>query len=520
MSLRSFMPKNRENRKSPIDIIKRNIKIFNWIVLLIISLHLFLIIQFLYVILVDIFSASCLQKTIIKEIFSSQISTRSVITILSIVAGLVVICLYLVNATSKNSVTELEESLMLISRAKREWEASFDSISHIICLIDDQGYILRTNREIERWNLGQVVNVKGKSVHELLHPGCSDSACYFETFWQLAWGKLKYGQSTECEADDSIIGRCLHVQVQPISPKIYKRGEETASFAVVVVHDITEHKKAVEEIHRLNEELEQRVIERTKQLEETNKELEAFCYSVSHDLRGPLRAINGFSSMLLQDYADKLDNEGKRLLDIIRRNTKNMGELIDDLLALSRVGRKKIELKKIDMDKLAWAVFQDIKVTIPERKLEFHINLLPPAYGDSGMVRQVFVNLLTNAIKFTRLKDNSVIEVGGCVKDSENIYYVKDNGVGFEMQYADKLFDTFQRLHKEEEFEGTGIGLAIVQRIIHRHRGQVWAEGKVNEGATFYFTLPVHNENSGKKITGCFQEDKTFSELDTPCCSS
>lgn len=270
----------------------------------------------------------------------------------------------------------------------------------------------------------------------------------------------------------------LFAFVRNASHELVHRSEENARL-------YEEAKQRLEERKRAEKEL----IKRTKQLEAANKELEAFSYSVSHDLRAPLRAIDGFSRVMLEDYSDKFDDEGKRYLKIIRDNTQKMGQLIEDLLALSRLGRKQMEISEIDMAKLAKEVYDELKITTPERTIQLDIKTLPPAHGDQSMIRQVFVNLISNAIKFTRPREKAVIEICGVTEGNENVYYVKDNGVGFDMQYVNKLFGVFQRLHSADEFEGTGVGLAIVQRIVHRHGGRVWAEGKVNEGATFYFTL-------------------------------
>ena len=235
---------------------------------------------------------------------------------------------------------------------------------------------------------------------------------------------------------------------------------------------------------------ERRVIDNTAQLVAVNKELEAFSYSVSHDLRAPIRAIDGFSRVLLEEHSTHLDAEGQRLLGIIRTSTKQMGRLIDDLLAFSQIGRKELEKSHIDMTGLARSVMYELRQLEPDRSVAMTIGPLVAAQGDHAMIRQVFANLISNALKFTRQQPKPAVEIACHPEGNENVYFVRDNGVGFDMQYAHKLFGVFQRLHSQEDFKGTGIGLALVQRIVHRHGGRVWAEGKVNEGATVYFTLP------------------------------
>ena len=264
--------------------------------------------------------------------------------------------------------------------------------------------------------------------------------------------------------------------------------------SIGTTQDISERKQTEDELEKHRKHLSELVEERTLELNAANKELEGFSYYVSHDLRVPLRAIVCFSEIFFEDHAESLDKEGSRVLNVVRDNAERMERLIDDLLNFSHLGRKEIIKKDINMEKMVKDISKELKDNSPEQKVKMKIATLPPCYGDESLIREVLTNLLSNAIKFSKNEKNSLIEVGGELKDNENIYYVKDNGVGFDMKYSDKLFGVFQRLHSQEEFKGTGVGLALVQRIIHRHRGRIWAEGKVNKGATFYFTLPLREE--------------------------
>ena len=312
-----------------------------------------------------------------------------------------------------------------------------------------------------------------------------------------------------------------------ITPIIDEQGKVIN--AIAQHKDVTEHRKAKEEIFRLNVELEQKVAQRTRDLRDsqmallsivedlnasnkevafanqsldaTNKELEAFSYSVSHDLRAPLRSVDAYARMIEEDYAERLDDEGRRLLKVIRDSAHDMGQLISDLLAFSRLSRKGLQMGRVGMRELFTKARLQVEQAETGRTIRWDIGEMPPAFGDEAMIREALINLLANAVKYTRPRQDAAIGISGRLDGDDVVYCVTDNGVGFDMAYKDKLFCVFQRLHSNAEFEGTGIGLALVQRIVQRHGGRVWAEGKVNEGATFYFSLPGKANEGGRMLT-------------------
>ena len=301
-------------------------------------------------------------------------------------------------------------------------------------------------------------------------------------------------------------GQPLHDQEEPLANDVervllttklpLRDTEGRVTGLIGISRDITERKQAEAAIQKLNEELERRVAQRTAQLEEANRELEAFSYSISHDLRAPLRAIDGFAQIIREDYVPCLDDEGLRLFQIISQNSKKMGQLIDDMLAFAKLSQQEIRATEVDMNALTRSVLHDLALLEAGRPREIILPALPPVRGDEAMLRQVWANLLANALKFSRAAAAPRLEIGATSLGREIVYFVRDNGAGFDMRVASRLFQVFQRLHPQEQFEGTGVGLAIVQRIVARHGGRVWAEAKANEGATFYFALPIVAERA------------------------
>jgi PAS domain S-box-containing protein len=364
----------------------------------------------------------------------------------------------------------------------RKLYQAIDQTDEIVFMTDLEGTITFANPAFE-----EVYGYKREEIESKTTPRILKSGAQGPSFYEYLWKELKQVHSFRKEIlNKTKDGRLITVD-SSLSPIVDEEQRLTGFMAVQ--KDITERKKAEEEIRRLNETLEAKVLLRTAELEAANKELDSFSYSVSHDLRAPLRAIDGYTKVIIDDYYDKLDEEGKKTLNVIRYNSQKMGELIDDLLMFSRMGKQNIVKTTVNMNQLVQNTLEELQPAISE-KIEWKINPLPDVKGDRNLLKQVLTNLLSNAVKFSSNHENPFIEIGSYSKNGQINFYVKDNGAGFDMQYYDKLFGVFQRLHSAKEFKGTGVGLAIVQRIIRRHHGKTWAEGKPGEGATFYFSIP------------------------------
>ena len=375
---------------------------------------------------------------------------------------------YFRNTTERRKIEEA------ILKAKDEWERTFDTVPDLIAILDKEHRVVRVNKAMaQRLKLtpDQCIGIRCyEAVHGLACPPqfcphtltCLDGGEHVaEVHEEIFGGDFLVSTTPVCDAEGQLVG------------------------SVHVARDITRLKAAEEQLARQAAQLQ----ERKAQLEEINSELESFSYSVSHDLRAPLRAIDGFSRIILRREGDKFDEKTRHQFDLIRNNVKLMGVLIENLLSFSRAQKTSMSISLIDMNKLAREVWNEIKTANKEQKIELKIKKLKPAYGDLNLIKQVLVNLLSNAVKFTKNKKQGIIEMSSCTDNGKIVYSIKDNGAGFDMANYDKLFGVFQRLHSSEEYDGTGIGLAIVQRIVNRHGGRVWAEAKVGKGAMFCFTL-------------------------------
>jgi len=370
---------------------------------------------------------------------------------------------------------QLEEQAAQIRQAEKHWYSLLVQVPGYILELDMDGKILFANT-IDEAQRKRVFGAPLSAFIPDMHQEDLEAA--------IAQA-LATGETINLEAP----ARTADGTVRWFASRLAVVKDDGNPHVVLVVTDIEERKKAEEEISRLNAELEQRVRIRTAEYEAANHELESFAYSVSHDLRAPLRAINGFSQILADEYGNSLDEAGRGHLERIRAATLRMGELIDDLLNLSRVTRSELKRVQVNLSEIALEIVENLRRSYPDRNIEIHIHPDMHTAADANLVRIILDNLLNNAWKFTAHSPQARIEFGRTVEENEFVYFVSDNGAGFNMAYADKLFGPFQRLHAPGQFEGTGIGLATVQRIVQRHGGRVWARGQEGAGAAFYFTL-------------------------------
>jgi len=380
-------------------------------------------------------------------------------------------------------ISERAAAEMALRKSEALLRLVTDNMIDTISYVDAAGRLAYTSPSVSRVYGYPPGALAGASGYELIHPDDRDRLT-------AAFQPLIAGQA----ASTQLVYRYRHArgEYRWIESSINAVRDQDGQYAgaVIASRDVTERKRAEEEVLRLNAELEQRVKERTAQLETANQELEAFSYSVSHDLRAPLRSMDGFSRILLDEHRHQLDPQAARYLEIIRQSAQRMSQLIDDLLAFSRLSRQPLNKKRVDMADLARQALANLEAERSGRQVDVVIGALPESQGDRALLLQVWTNLISNALKFTRKRATARIEIGSQVgARGEAVYFVRDNGAGFDMRYADKLFGVFQRLHSASEYEGTGVGLAIVKGIISRHGGSIWAEGQVEQGAAFYFTV-------------------------------
>ncbi|PYI81096.1 MAG: hypothetical protein DME26_20440 [Verrucomicrobia bacterium] len=378
---------------------------------------------------------------------------------------------------------EAEQAEKSLRESEARLRQIIDLVPVLIYAKDQEGRFILANRRIAEGFNKTPAEVEGKTQLELT-PNPDEARQYLKDDHEvMERGRAKFIPEENFTSPEGSV-HVLQTTKIPFSTS----GAKTAAVLGVSV-EITERKRSEEKIRKLNEELEQRVRDRTAQLEAANKELEAFSYSVSHDLRAPLRAIDGFSRILVEDFEQELPLDAQRYLGLVRASTQQMGHLVDDLLAFARLSRQPLRKQPVVTADLVRQCLEELGAEQQVPRLQIRLGDLPSCEADPSLLKQVWINLLSNALKYTQRRDRATIEIGCQQANGECVFFVKDNGVGFDMKYADKLFGVFQRLHHAEEYDGTGVGLAIVQRIIHRHGGRVWTEAEPEQGARFYFTL-------------------------------
>ncbi|MBU1798594.1 MAG: PAS domain S-box protein [Bacteroidetes bacterium] len=402
---------------------------------------------------------------------SSIISLNNVLHILSIT----------------RNITEIKKAQNELRISEIRFRTAFENSAVGMCLTGTDGQFLQVNAKMCQILGYYAPELLSLTFQQITHPDDISVSSDFII------GLLK-NQNESINFEKRYLKKNGDIILAEVSSSLLSDKNNNQLYFITHLIDITERKRVEEEIRNLNEELELRVIERTAQLEATNKELESFSYSISHDLRAPLRSIDGFSQAILEDYYDLLDTQGKNFLNRIRSSAQMMARLIDDMLKLSRVTRSSINFAKVNLSEIAESIKNELQVQDIDRKIQFIIAPNMIDIADPNLIRAAIYNILENAWKFTSKKNESKIEFGKIDSNGKSSYFISDNGAGFNMKYSNKLFSPFQRLHQQNEFAGTGIGLATVQRIIHRHYGKVWAEGNVDSGATFYFTLNSQSE--------------------------